>query len=180
MRQFFGCAVAALALAGCTASYSGPVDTLPAANAVTVVTPPERDASELQVLFWNDEQRNTRFRDMESWFAGHEVKASADPRVLPEGERLPPRVTVLVIVCAVLLCNVLGTGKELKLSCGEAPEGNKKTRKQSNPFAVTVISVLHASCFLWRCLRYGRTSMMESLVAAHSENASSVSRFFLP
>lgn len=96
MRQFFGCAVAALALAGCTASYSGPVETLPAANAVTVVTPPERDPSELQVLFWNDEQRNTRFRDMESWFAGHEVKASADPRALPEGERLPPRVTAAI------------------------------------------------------------------------------------
>ncbi|MFU7528320.1 serine hydrolase domain-containing protein [Qipengyuania sp. ASV99] len=57
--------------------------------AVEMVQPPQRDPSELQVLFWNDEQRSARFRDMESWFAGHEVPAASTPRALVEGEPLP-------------------------------------------------------------------------------------------
>lgn len=76
------------ALAGCSASYSGPVEgagEVPA-NSVTTVTPPEHDQSELQVLFWNDQQRAERFRNMEGWFAGFEVPPPANPRVIPKGE----------------------------------------------------------------------------------------------
>lgn len=50
--------------------------------------PPEHDQSELQVLFWNDQQRSERFRAMEQWFAGHEVPAAAATRALPKGEPL--------------------------------------------------------------------------------------------
>jgi len=56
--------------------------------AVKMVVPPQRDPAELQVLFWNDEDRADRFRDMESWFAGHEVNASSAPRVLAQGDPL--------------------------------------------------------------------------------------------
>ncbi|MDA0819780.1 MAG: serine hydrolase [Proteobacteria bacterium] len=79
----------ALALTGCVAGYSGPVETVAVQeNPVTFVTPPERDAADLQVLFWSDEQRSARFRDMESWFEGHEVKGALEPRPLPDGAPL--------------------------------------------------------------------------------------------
>ncbi len=55
---------------------------------VELITVPERDPAELQVLFWSDEDRVDRFRDMESWFAGHEVVPSSAPRALPEGDPL--------------------------------------------------------------------------------------------
>ncbi len=55
---------------------------------VELITPPERDPAELQVLFWSDQDRADRFRDMESWFAGHEVVPSSSPRALPEGDPL--------------------------------------------------------------------------------------------
>ncbi|GMN01307.1 serine hydrolase domain-containing protein [Erythrobacter sp. MTPC3] len=79
--------IAALALASCTGTVSP--DFAPASaplESVSLTAPPERDQSELQVLFWNAEQRSVRFRDMESWFAGHEVPAASTSRVLPEGE----------------------------------------------------------------------------------------------
>jgi CubicO group peptidase (beta-lactamase class C family) len=69
--------------AGAQSSGSGP-----AASSVAMVVPPQRDPAELQVLFWSDAQRAARFRDMESWFAGHEVPAAAAPRALPEGKPL--------------------------------------------------------------------------------------------
>lgn len=83
----------ALALGGCSMSYTGAdgmdgADATPLAE-VTMVTPPERDPSQLQVLFWNGEQRSQRFREMENWFAGHEVPAARQPRALTEGEPLP-------------------------------------------------------------------------------------------
>ena len=79
-----------LAVSGCTMGAVTDVPTAPlAANQVTSVTPPVRDPSELQVLFWNDEQRSARFRNMEGWFAGLEVPASANPRALPDGAPLP-------------------------------------------------------------------------------------------
>ncbi len=82
--------IAALAIAGCSASYNGPVETAAVATEpVQLVTPPARDPSDLQVLFWDNETRSARFRDMESWFAGHEVPASTNPRELPEGAPLP-------------------------------------------------------------------------------------------
>lgn len=74
-----------LATTGARAEEQGP-----AAPAARLVQPPARDQSDLQVLFWNDEQRSQRFREMEQWFAGHEVPAAAAPRALPQGEPLSP------------------------------------------------------------------------------------------
>lgn len=83
-------AVAALALTGCTYGAAEGTKSMPAPLAAVERTqPPERDPSELQVLFWTDEQRSARFRDMESWFAGHEVPPATNPRALSQGEPLP-------------------------------------------------------------------------------------------
>jgi CubicO group peptidase (beta-lactamase class C family) len=85
-------AVLAALLAGCAGSYSGsaPAASGPPAPAVRLIQPPARDQSELQVLFWNDAQRSERFRAMEQWFAGHEVRAAKSPRALPKGAPLSP------------------------------------------------------------------------------------------
>ncbi|MEL6876631.1 MAG: serine hydrolase [Pseudomonadota bacterium] len=79
-----------VSLASCSAGYSGPVETIAAMEPVQMVTPPTRDPSELQVLFWDDATRSARFRDMENWFAGHEVPAATNPRELPSGLALSP------------------------------------------------------------------------------------------
>ncbi|MEM7664316.1 MAG: serine hydrolase [Pseudomonadota bacterium] len=85
--------VAAIGLAGCSAGYASGVDSAPVALApVELKAPPERDPSELQVLFWSDEQRSARFRDMESWFAGHEVPAAMRQRVLQPGDPLSEEI----------------------------------------------------------------------------------------
>ena len=89
MRIWLSSAAMVLALSGCVAGYSGPVETVAVQeNPVTFVTPPERDPADLQVLFWSDEQRSARFRDMENWFEGHEVKGALEPRPLPNGAPL--------------------------------------------------------------------------------------------
>lgn len=89
MRIWLSSVAMALALTGCVAGYSGPVETAAVQeNPVTFVTPPERDPADLQVLFWSDEQRSARFRDMENWFEGHEVKGALEPRPLPDGAPL--------------------------------------------------------------------------------------------
>ncbi|KEO91605.1 beta-lactamase [Erythrobacter longus] len=81
---------AALALGGCSYGAAEGFDSGPVPLAsVEDVAPPARDPSELQVLFWSDEERSARFREMENWFAGKEVPASTTPRELPEGEALP-------------------------------------------------------------------------------------------
>ncbi len=98
MRFTIPALVGALALAGCSASYSGPVEgagVVPA-NSVTMTTPPEHDPSELQVLFWNDEQRAARFRDMEGWFPGFEVPPPANPRSIPKGEPISKNLALKV------------------------------------------------------------------------------------
>ncbi|MEL7197300.1 MAG: serine hydrolase [Pseudomonadota bacterium] len=80
----------AAAMAACAPSYQGADsagDTAPLA-AVEFKAQPEVDPSEQQVLFWDDATRSARFRDMESWFAGHEVPAATSPRALPQGEPL--------------------------------------------------------------------------------------------
>jgi CubicO group peptidase (beta-lactamase class C family) len=76
-------------LAGCAGGYgsTAPVASAPAAS-VQITQPPQRDPSELAVLFWNDAQRSDRFRAMEQWFAGHEVPAAKAARALPEGAPL--------------------------------------------------------------------------------------------
>ena len=89
MRLWLSSAAITLALTGCIAGYGAPVETAPVQdNPVAFVTPPERDPADLQVLFWSDEQRSARFRDMESWFEGHEVKGAIEPRALPDGAPL--------------------------------------------------------------------------------------------
>ena len=44
--------------------------------------------ADLDVLFWTDAQRAARFRDMESWFPGHEVPAASIVRRWPTGAPL--------------------------------------------------------------------------------------------
>lgn len=83
----------ALALAGCQTTGAAPevatgATVKPPVSGVELKTPVQRDPSELQVLFWNSDQRSTRFREMENWFAGHEVPAAKTPSKLPEGEPL--------------------------------------------------------------------------------------------
>ncbi|MCK0128213.1 serine hydrolase [Erythrobacter sp. F6033] len=88
--------IIAIALAGCSTGYGGGSDVQSVSSApapaVQLVTPLERDQSELQVLFWNDAQRSARFRDMESWFAGHEVPAALETRDLPAGAPLSAEI----------------------------------------------------------------------------------------
>ncbi|MBV7266916.1 serine hydrolase domain-containing protein [Erythrobacter ani] len=83
----------ALVLVSCTGSVA-PGVAVPAEplQPVQLVTPPERDQSELQVLFWDDAERSQRFRDMESWFAGHEVPAASETRMLPVGQPLSAEI----------------------------------------------------------------------------------------
>lgn len=78
---------AALAAGGAQAQEQGP-----AAPEARLVQPPERDPADLQVLFWSDAQREQRFREMEQWFAGHEVPAAANPTPLPAGARYSDRL----------------------------------------------------------------------------------------
>ena len=91
----WGWALAAAAMAG-SASHTAAQSAAPAAAApsAVMVTPPPRDPSDLQVLFWSDAQRSERFRAMEQWFAGHEVPAAATPRALPQGAPLPAALQV--------------------------------------------------------------------------------------
>ena len=59
--------LAALALSGCSYGAAEGVEIAAApAAAVELTMPPERDPLELQVLFWSDEQRSVRFREMEN------------------------------------------------------------------------------------------------------------------
>jgi len=85
--------VAALALAGCNAASVSDLASAPAAlEPVTLMPAPDVDPSELQVLFWTDEQRETRFREMEKWFAGHEVPAATSTSPLVKGKPLPASI----------------------------------------------------------------------------------------
>jgi CubicO group peptidase (beta-lactamase class C family) len=62
----------------------------PETPAARLTQPPARDMADLQVLFWTDEQRSQRFREMEQWVAGHEVPAAKSLRALPKGAPLSP------------------------------------------------------------------------------------------
>ena len=93
MRSKAWLAAIALSMAtgGCQLTSANGAQTAAVARApVELVQPPERDPAEVQVLFWNDEQRAARFREMENWFAGLEVPPASDPRPLTEGTPLPP------------------------------------------------------------------------------------------
>ena len=80
----------ALAITGCSgARVAEGVASAPAELAPVVMSKPqERDPSQLQILFWSDDERSARFQDMESWFAGHEVPAASNPRTLEKGAPL--------------------------------------------------------------------------------------------
>jgi CubicO group peptidase (beta-lactamase class C family) len=89
-RKISGLILAAMLVAG-----SGPAAAqeprrivIPEPEPVVVTQPPPRDPADLQVLFWTDEQRSQRFREMEKWFAGHEVPAPGSTRPLPKGKPL--------------------------------------------------------------------------------------------
>jgi CubicO group peptidase (beta-lactamase class C family) len=62
----------------------------PETPAARLTQPPVRDPADLQVLFWTAAQREMRFREMERWFAGHEVPAANAPRALSQGTQLAP------------------------------------------------------------------------------------------
>ena len=81
---------AALSLTACGGSAVAGLDSAPPELAeVRLLPPPEVDPAELQVLFWDDTQRTQRFREMEKWFAGHEVPAASTTVPLAKGEPLP-------------------------------------------------------------------------------------------
>lgn len=99
IRGIVSGAVLATVLAGCASAQADApqVATVPFVDVVrpgpvTLTQPPPRDPSELQVLFWTDEQRSQRFREMEKWFAGHEVPAPSSTRPLPKGAPLSPEL----------------------------------------------------------------------------------------
>ncbi|MEO0462020.1 MAG: serine hydrolase [Pseudomonadota bacterium] len=83
-------ALGALALSGCNGAAVSGLESAPTPLAeVRLLPAPERDPADLQVLFWNDAQREARFREMEKWFGGHAVPASSAPTALAQGAPLP-------------------------------------------------------------------------------------------
>jgi CubicO group peptidase (beta-lactamase class C family) len=138
--------LAATSLAACTASYStAPATAEPVTQTVTTVTPPQRDPSELQVLFWNDEERSERFRAMENWFAGLEVPAAKTPRSLPDGKPLDPgtiaRIRALMAQTQVSGVMVLEDGKKRfeDYGLGFGPEGRWTSFSVAKSFTSTLL-----------------------------------------
>lgn len=102
MKPIFAALTCAL-LAGCASTYAGDNTIQVASTPVTTVTdgpaaarltmpPVARSPEDLNVLFWNAEQRSARFRHMESWFAGYEVPAAKTVREFPAGRPLDPEL----------------------------------------------------------------------------------------
>ncbi len=86
LSAVFACALlASCASVATTDRPSGAAERLPDDAVVLTQPATERAPADLQVLFWNDEQRSARFRVMEEWFAGHEVPAAANVRQFGEG-----------------------------------------------------------------------------------------------
>lgn len=80
--------IAALALAGCAGTYSGPVEIADAPPPAVTQSMPAQMASldpSDSILFWSDDRRSAVFRDMESMFAGLEVAPANAVRVLEPG-----------------------------------------------------------------------------------------------
>lgn len=137
---------AATSLAACAASYStAPAPAEPATQTVTTVTPPQRDPSELQVLFWNDEERSERFRAMENWFAGLEVPAAKTARSLPDGKPLDPgivtRIRALMAQTQASGVMVLEDGKKRfeDYGLGFGPEGRWTSFSVAKSFTSTLL-----------------------------------------
>ena len=79
-------ALAALALSGCSlGAADSDVEAAPVLAAPQITTPPERDPKDLNMLFWDSAAREARFREMEEWYAGHEVAAANEPMLLEDG-----------------------------------------------------------------------------------------------
>jgi CubicO group peptidase (beta-lactamase class C family) len=109
-------AVSGLVLAGLLAATGARAEEQGVAvSAVRLTQPPPRDPSELQVLFWSDEQRSQRFRAMEQWFAGHEVPAPRAARPLPKGTPLAPELRAEITA----LMNATGTAGVMVLADGK-------------------------------------------------------------
>lgn len=67
------------------AEQSAPPASGPAGTARLTMPPASVTPADLNVLFWNDAEREARFRDMENWFPGFEVAAAPKAREFPEG-----------------------------------------------------------------------------------------------
>ena len=110
-----------------------------------LVQPPARDPSELQVLFWSDQQRAERFRAMEQWFAGHEVAAAATPRALPEGKALSPElraeITALMTATGTAGVMVLADGKVVheEYGLGMGPQDRWTSFSVAKSFTSTLL-----------------------------------------
>lgn len=90
--RHYAVGLAAVLLASCatTAEVAVPGNLVTSEELARITNPAvARNAAEQQVLFWDDGQRDARFRAMEDWFAGHEVAPAARARLLPAGEPLP-------------------------------------------------------------------------------------------
>lgn len=87
---------AALAVMACSGSTAGGIESAPELAEVRLLPAPEVDPAELQVLFWDDATRAQRFREMEKWFAGHEVPAATTTSELVKGEPLPDAIVTQI------------------------------------------------------------------------------------
>lgn len=117
----------------------------PSATARLIMPPVEHPPEELQVLFWNDEQRAERFRMMEDWFAGHEVPADDTPRDLERGEPLSAdaaqAVRAFMAETSAAGVMVLEDGKVLfeEYALGFAPEQRWTSFSVAKSFTSTLL-----------------------------------------
>ena len=144
----------ALALSACTATSSADLPPVPAAASVELVRPPARDPSELQVLFWSNEQRDARFRDMEAWFAGYEVPADATARALPEGAplsgALESQIAALMEATNAVGVMVLQDGKKRHEAyrSGMSPQDRWTSFSVAKSFTSTLLGAAIADGFI--------------------------------
>ncbi len=95
MKNAIWVLLTATALAGCDNFNLPPPQSTAAVPAtqeqsVRLTMPPASvTPDDLNVLFWNDDQRADRFRHMERWFAGYEVAPAKQRRDFASGPALP-------------------------------------------------------------------------------------------
>lgn len=119
MLKFANGLLCATLLAGCAGSYAEPSSQKPAGQAgvpaelsvpsdkqpvdaapakpssqmATMSMPPSSvTPADLNVLFWNDKQREDRFRKMEDWFPGFNVTKAPTTRTFEKGAAFAPEV----------------------------------------------------------------------------------------
>lgn len=152
-----GAAVSVVALATTGCSY-GAAEGVEIASeplaAVEMTQPPARDPSELQVLFWNTEQRSARFREMENWFAGHEVPAATTTRPLGEGAALPVelaeeiRKTMAETGAAGVMVHQKGGVRFEEYGLGFGPEQRWTSFSVAKSFTSTLLGAAIADGFI--------------------------------